>query len=91
MGIKSILEGHFNALKDVISKKPNKMSEDRMNICKECPLYVERFKVCNANKWINPETNEVSPFAVEGWVKGCGCILEAKTRVKNEHCIINKW
>lgn len=21
----------------------------------------------------------------------CGCILDAKTRVENEHCDINKW
>lgn len=23
--------------------------------------------------------------------KLCGCILDAKTRVKDEHCEINKW
>lgn len=23
--------------------------------------------------------------------KHCGCILESKTRVKDEHCDINKW
>ena len=63
-----------------------------MSICKECPLYSEKYGgYCDPKLWINPRTGQVSDVEMVGWVKGCGCRLMAKTRNKNNHCVLNKW
>lgn len=38
------------------------LSEKRLAICRNCPLYKEDYwgPICNSKKYINPETNEVS-------------------------------
>lgn len=45
----------------------------------------KRLKICN-----ECENKEEMPFI--GDICGlCGCILESKTRLRNEKCLMNKW
>lgn len=89
INIKDIIEGHINELKN----SNEEIRNQRMDICKKCPLFKEGFigYVCNNNLYLNPETNEISKYKKDGFFKGCGCRLEAKTRNINNRCPINKW
>lgn len=68
-------------------------AEDRMAICKKCPLYKKTIfgEICNSSLWLNPETNEVSNYAKNGWIRGCNCRLVYKTHSPESHCIAKKW
>lgn len=89
MGLMDIIKGHLNELTD----KHKDMSEERMEICEQCPLYSEKpyGLVCDNSLWLNPETNETSTFAKRGFHRGCGCRLKAKTTLRGNHCPANKW
>ena len=84
-----IIKGHFNEA----TNKNSNLREERLEICRECPIFIEASygPVCDNNKWINPKTNESSLFPLKGYVRGCGCRLNAKTTLKDNHCIVNKW
>lgn len=64
----------------------------RLNICKECPLYSMGVlgAICNSKRYLNPETNEVSYFPEEGFIRGCNCLLETKTKNPSNHCVCGK-
>lgn len=88
MSIKDILSGHAKEFLNINEKLYLK----RLEICKECPLYSEKYGgYCDPKLWINPRTGQVSDVEMVEWVKGCGCRLMAKTRNKNNHCVLNKW
>lgn len=89
MALKNIINGHVNEILD----KNNELHENRISICKECPLFSKQWfgYICNNNLWINPETNDVIDYEDEGYTRGCGCRLEAKTRDIESECPINKW
>ena len=83
-----IIEGHANEL---LGLNEN-ISEKRLQICKQCPIYSQRWGgTCNDRLWINPETNEVSANPKDGYVRGCGCRLPAKTTLPYATCIAGKW
>nr|DAT90374.1 MAG TPA: hypothetical protein [Caudoviricetes sp.] len=86
--IADIVKGHireaFNINEDLRSA--------RIQICKKCPLYSPDFGgYCNSKLWLNPRTNQISDIEMLGWIRGCGCRLEAKTRNPNNHCNAGKW
>lgn len=69
-------------------------AEERMNICKSCPLYKvdeERGPVCNGDKYISPDGNKSSYIYIPGYKKGCNCMLKIKTKSISSHCICGKW
>lgn len=92
MGLESIFKGHLNEFLGLNKS----LSGARMDICIKCPLYritnIAGIKtpVC-ATIWLNPKTNEISIKESEGFFKGCGCRLQAKTTVENEKCPAGKW
>jgi len=47
-------------------------------------LYKNRIKICNQCE------HKVKMFG-DYWCNQCGCELKAKTRVKDEKCLMNKW
>ena len=47
-------------------------------------LATRRLKYCN-------KCEHRIKFAGQYICDQCGCILESKTRVKDEHCMIDKW
>lgn len=79
--------------KDGTLKDLNKeVSEKRMKICRACPLYTIKFGgTCNSKLYLNPNTGEVSPFPKNGFIKGCGCVLQKKTLDPIGGCPAGKW
>lgn len=68
------------------------ISKYRLNICYKCPIYSSKFGgLCNNKIWLNPETGEVSLVSKIGFKRGCGCILNSKTKNINSSCPLNKW
>lgn len=90
MGLNAILKGHINELLGLNTD----LYKARIKVCKKCPLYKVSLKfgeVCNSSLWYNPETEDVSIQQKDGYVNGCGCRLDAKTRLANAICPANKW
>ncbi len=72
----------------------NDLAEERMAICKKCPLYKDdpdRGEICNPNKYLSPDGEKYSYFKKDGWVKGCSCHLPLKWARQNSHCPAKKW
>lgn len=88
MEVGNIVSGHINEL---LGLNKN-LSEERMKICLKCPIFSQKLGgICNNKLWINPKTDDVSLIKKPGYVQGCGCRLQAKTTLNNEHCPVNKW
>lgn len=83
MSFQSIATGVANDLLNVNSS----LRLERMAICKPCPAFKDRkygSPVCNTKvKVMNEDLGHE--------VNGCGCLLNAKTRVKDEYCPAGKW
>ena len=88
MEIGNIVNGHVNELLGL-----NKdLSKERMKVCQKCPLFSFKYGgLCNNKLYIDPITNDVSIKPKDGYVRGCGCRLQAKTSLLNAKCIIDKW
>ena len=65
--------------------------EERLQICKECPIYSSIRGICNSALWLNPKTEEVSETPKNGYIRGCGCNIFFKTKSRSSHCIAGKW
>lgn len=66
----------------------------RMEICKKCPLFLKRLAspaICNPKLYINPDTNELSTEFKEGYINGCGCIINNLIKDINGVCRLNRW
>lgn len=90
MGLGAILTGHTNELFGLNTN----ISEARLRICKKCPLYKVSSllgEICNSKLWYNPNTGDVSIDKKDGYVRGCGCRLRAKTTIYNATCPAKKW
>lgn len=85
----SIILGHI----DEVFNNNSELSKARLKICKQCPLLSDTAfgKICNSKIYMNPKTKEISYKYVDGYVKGCGCRLDAKTRRQEEHCPAKLW
>lgn len=88
--VDDIATGFYNKL--VNNKK--QLSKQRLSVCKTCKLYIiDRMfgAKCNKKLYLNPETDEVSKELKPGFYHGCGCVLDAKTRVEKSKCPVGKW
>ncbi len=65
--------------------------KERKEICDRCPIFKRSNDTCNSDLWINPDTDEISPRAKAGYIKGCGCIMSVKMNNPNSHCVAGKW
>lgn len=85
----SVIQGHWNELLN----RENDLSESRLIICRECPLFKNSVVgiICNKELTLNPITGEVDTENKPGFYRGCNCRLEAKTRNVGAHCPANKW
>lgn len=75
-------------------KDVNELFEERIKICKECPLYLEKgnIAVCNPKLYISiSDKQTVSKTPKIGFRSGCNCNLFSKNRVPNSKCIVGKW
>lgn len=89
MAVKDIIEGHVNEFLN----KNQELSEARLTICRACPLHSNKAygETCNNDLFLNPNTNETSYYPKNGFYRGCGCRLKAKTTVATKHCPAKKW
>ena len=85
--VKQIAEGWTN---DILGRE-QELFDKRMPVCKACPLYKEDTDQCDGSKCINPRTGEIVSYPMTEYICGCNCIMSKKTRVKNAHCVLNKW
>lgn len=88
---KQIIQGHFNEWFNL----GEEISAKRIQICKKCPLYRQNTpglgETCDSRKWLDPKTNNVSLEKKNGYIKGCGCRLRAKTTLPEAMCPASKW
>jgi hypothetical protein len=47
--------------------------------------------MCSPSLYLNPETNDVSTYQKEGYIRGCGCHLKWKIAGKKSKCPAGKW
>lgn len=88
MEIGQIVQGHIN---EVLGLNKN-LTEQRLRICYQCPLYSKKLGgMCNDKLWMDPLTGDVSVEFKEGYRKGCGCRLQAKTTLTEARCPFKKW
>ncbi len=89
MSMKQIITGH---LKELLNQGQD-LSQARMSICKACPLYKvgQLGPICNPDLYLNTSTNITNVIGGDGFKKGCGCRLNAKTRLEDAHCPLSKW
>ena len=88
MNVGQIVTGHVSEMLGLNTD----ISKNRLDICKQCPLFLNQIGgICNPRLWLDPKTDDVSSIELNGYVKGCGCRLKAKTRLTNAICIANKW
>jgi len=86
--VSDIIEGHYKEITD----QENELYNKRIAICKNCPLFTDKFGgICDSKKYYNSTTNELIDIPKSGFIGGCGCRLQAKTRLKNAKCVLNKW
>lgn len=87
--IKNIISGH---IKELFGQN-QKLHEERIAVCRECPLYAEALLgiICNDNLYLNPDTGDVSTKEKDNYIRGCACRLDAKTREEEESCPAGKW
>ena len=88
-GVGQIIQGHYNE----ITNKEEDLYQHRIEICKKCELISKNSfgYICDSKKCIDPDTKDVYYFPKKGLICGCGCRLEAKTRVPSAKCVLNKW
>ena len=88
MEVGQILKGHINEFLGL-----NKdITKERLKICLACPLYLEEWGGrCNPKLWMHPQTKDVSVTMKDGYKKGCGCRLIAKTSLLDAVCPCDQW
>lgn len=88
INIKDIIDGHIKEFCSINEE----LSKSRMQICRKCPIFSKKMGgICDSKLWINPNTDEISVSKQPGYIRGCGCRLNSKTRLPNAVCIADKW
>lgn len=86
----NIIKGH---LKEILNLE-EELSKSRLAICENCPLYKNDSLlgiICSTQIYVDTLTGKTSTYPKKGYRCGCGCRLDAKTRLKDELCPLNKW
>lgn len=88
MNVLDIIDGHVRELANI----GEDLSKSRLKICYRCALFSPKFGgICNSRLWLNVNTGDVSTIEKPGYVNGCSCRLQAKTRLPNAKCPAGKW
>ncbi len=85
-----VLEGWRNDLfpPDKLKEIINRVSEERLAICRDCEGYDDTGKGCSV-PGTNPCCNK--NIVILNGIKGCGCPLNKKTKCLSCKCPVNKW
>ena len=79
--------------KDIV-KAEQELHDERMAVCKECPLFTASSLIgpkCDSKKCWDTENNYYVSGPGKHFICGCGCALDKKTRVKSAKCVLDKW
>lgn len=90
VNVRDVLEGHYKE----ITNQENELYEKRITICRKCPLYTVKEglgPVCDSKKCWNENEKVIETYPSSNNVCGCGCRLNAKTRLASSKCVLNKW
>lgn len=88
MEVGNIVKGHVN---EVLGLNVD-LKAKRMEICLKCPIYKDMLGgICNSKLWLNPKTGDISTGPKDGYFRGCGCRLQAKTTLTTASCPAHKW
>ena len=85
--IKDIAEGWTN----YALGKEKELSESRMKICRECPLYNNQKDTCDSKKCWDKVNQKLVEYPGKNIICGCGCYLSAKTKLPRATCVLNRW
>ena len=85
--VKEIAEGWTN----YALGREKELSESRMKICRECPLYNAEKDTCDSKKCWDKESEKLVDYPGKNIVCGCGCYMKKKTSSPSSHCILKKW
>lgn len=67
------------------------LEESRIKICENCPIYSpSNGGICSNSLFLNPKTGDISSNPLDGYIKGCGCKIRLKAKLKNEKCPVGK-
>lgn len=72
----------------------NDFYEERLKICKECPLFKDtpQGPKCNPKLYISLDDKQTtSTYPKLGFKQGCNCLLHRKLANINSKCIAGKW
>ena len=71
--------------------REQELSEQRMKICRECPLYNSKKDTCDSKRCWDTKANKLTDMPGKDVICGCGCRLQAKSRLEKAKCPIKKW
>lgn len=71
--------------------REKELSEYRMNICMECPIYNSEKDSCDSKKCWDKVNEKLVDYPGKDIVCGCGCYMKKKTSSPNSHCVLGKW
>ena len=66
-------------------------AEERMKICKQCPLYNKEKDTCDKKRCWDKENQSVVSYPGKNIVCGCGCYMRAASKVLHKKCVLGKW
>lgn len=92
-GLKQVEQIAEGWAKDIVNAE-KELYNKRMPICKKCPLFTDDVIFhgkCDAKKYYNPQTGEISTLPSKGFINGCGCVCSKKVRVKSAKCVLDRW
>lgn len=69
------------------------LHQKRMQICKQCGLYKESAlgPMCNSKAYVKKYENDIKYHPEPGYVRGCGCLIDKKSRYPQSTCPAGKW
>lgn len=88
INVRHVVQGHVKEL----FNKEQELSEQRMKICRQCPLFTDSMGgICDSKKCYNTKTKQMAYAPGDDVICGCQCRLEAKSRIKGAKCVLDKW
>lgn len=89
MRVRDIVQGHA---RELINKNES-LRDNRIAICNNCVLFEKSLlgDVCSHKKYVDNNTGELVAFPCSNCTNGCGCRIEAKSRLEAAKCPLNKW
>ena len=85
--VKQIAEGWTN----YALGREQELSESRMKICRECPLYNEEKDTCDGKRCWDKVNQKLVDYPGKNIVCGCNCYMSAASKSRSKKCILDRW